>query len=126
MKCISPNVAARVARAACAMLLTAPLTFAFAQQQPARPALPPHGLTSNNATSGIGASDTLLTAKAKTALLAAKDVHSSQIKVTTAQGVVTLSGTVPSAAEKDRAEHTVQDLDGVVSVNNTLSVDAPR
>lgn len=45
--------------------------------------------------------------------------------MTTAQGVVTLSGTVPSAAEKDRAEHTVQDLDGVVSVNNTLSVDAP-
>ena len=118
MKRISQHVAACIAQAACAALVATP---AFAQQ-PAQ-SVPPHGLNSNSKNPGGGASDTLITAKAKAALLGAKDVHGSHIKVTTEHGVVTLAGSVPQADEKDRATRIVQDLDGVVSVNNTLNVD---
>lgn len=123
MKRISENAATCMVRFACAALLASPVTLSFAQQQ-AQPVPPPHGLASGNhgATSSGGAGDALITAKAKTALLATKDVHGSHIKVTTEQGVVTLTGTVSSAEEKARAEHAVQGLDGVTRVDDRLNV----
>jgi len=119
MKRIRSTVAGCIAGGACAALLTAP---AFGQQ-PTQPVPPPHGLASNSTQPGGGASDALITAKAKAALLAAKGVHSSRIDVGTERGVVTLSGTVSGAEERDRAGRAVQDLDGVVRVNNALKVD---
>lgn len=119
MKRIYRNVAACLARAGCAALLATP---AFAQQ-PSQSVPPPHGLASNAPTAGGTASDSVITAKAKAALLGAKGVHSSHIRVTTERGVVTLAGSVPQAQERDRATRIVQDLDGVTSVNNTLNVD---
>jgi len=122
MKRISQNVAACLVRIACAALFATP---AFAQQPRSQPVPSPHGLTTQGgATVGSGISDTVITAKAKAALLGAKDVHGSRIQVTTEQGVVTLAGVVPRAEEKDRATRVVADLDGVVSVNNALDVDA--
>ena len=119
----SPRGATRLAHAGVAMLFAASAASAFAQQ-PAQPVPPPHGLTSSGATAGSGTSDTVITAKAKAALLGAKGVHGSHIKVTTEQGVVTLSGRVPRADEKARAASVVQGVAGVVRVDNTLNVDA--
>jgi len=113
------RVATRLVGAGAAMLFAA---GAFAQQAQSVP--PPHGLTSSGGTAGSATSDTVITAKAKAALLGAKGVHSSHIKVTTEQGVVTLSGSVPRAEEKARAASVVQGVSGVATVDNALNVDA--
>jgi osmotically-inducible protein OsmY len=124
MKRLNGNWVAGVASVALAALAATPALAQ--QQQPGQAVPPPHGLTgsSTNASGGVG--DALITAKAKSALLGVRDVHGGRIGVTTNQGVVTLSGTVPNAAERDRAERTVQNLNGVSRVNNGLSVGAGR
>lgn len=100
---------------------------AVAQQQPPNQAVPPpHGLVGSSGNANSGVDDALITAKARSALLGTRDVHGGAIGVTTNQGVVTLSGSVPNAAARDRAERTVQNLDGVSRVNNGLSVGAGR
>lgn len=119
MKHLCRNVAVCVAHAACAALLATPVYA----QSPGLAVAPPHGLATGAGRPGGGAADALLTAKAKSALVTTRDVHGGRVGVATNQGVVTLSGTVHSFAEKDRAEHAVQGLNGVARVNNTLRVE---
>jgi hyperosmotically inducible protein len=52
-------------------------------------------------------------------------VKAGQIGVTTNGGVVTLTGQVPSAEAKQRAEAIASQTDGVVRVDNQLTVGAP-
>jgi hyperosmotically inducible protein len=66
-----------------------------------------------------------LTAKVKTALLAAADVKALQIDVDSKDGAVTLNGTQETAAAVDRAAAVARGTDGVASVENRLTVKAP-
>lgn len=71
---------------------------------------------------GEHVSDATITTKAKAELIAAKDVKASRVHVKTRRGVVSLTGTVPSAADKARAQEIVEGVAGVRSVKNHLKV----
>jgi hyperosmotically inducible protein len=70
-------------------------------------------------------SDSWLTAKTKIALFADNRVSGTQVNVETKNGVVSLRGTVDSAAAKAAAGEIAQGIDGVKSVQNNLQVVAP-
>jgi hyperosmotically inducible periplasmic protein len=66
--------------------------------------------------------DAAITAKVKTALIGEPGLKALQIDVDTADGVVTLSGTVDSRTSVNRAIQVAQAVQGVRSVDNRLSV----
>lgn len=66
--------------------------------------------------------DATVTTKVKAELLGAKDVKSAHIHVKTLKGVVWLTGTVPSAADRDSAQKVVEGVTGVMSVKNRLKI----
>ena len=66
--------------------------------------------------------DGALTTKIKTKLLATKDLKSTGIHVKTKDRVVNLTGSVPSAEQKQMALDTVKSVEGVDSVNDNLKV----
>ncbi len=72
---------------------------------------------------GSGLSDSVITARAKAALMGTDHVHSGDVHVTTTGAIVKLTGHVASAAEKQAAEEAVQKLDGVTAVRNELVID---
>jgi len=80
--------------------------------------------TSTGASTSIGTKvdDTAVTTKVKAELLSAKNVKSTHIHVKTRAGVVSLTGTVPSAEDKSGAEDVVSKVDGVASVRNHLKI----
>lgn len=67
-------------------------------------------------------SDSALTTKVKTALLAEKNLKSLGIKVESTAGVVTLSGTVPSEASIQQAVDVATHVKGVKDVHNSLEL----
>ena len=69
--------------------------------------------------------DSATTVKIKSALLADAEIKSLRIDVDTKDGAVTLSGTVPSAANAEQAATVAKGVDGVRSVANRLTVKAP-
>ena len=73
---------------------------------------------------GTGANDTWLWIKTRFDLAAADDLRDSTINVDVDNDVVTLSGTVASAAQKTRAETVAKAVEGVKSVRNQLKVQA--
>jgi hyperosmotically inducible periplasmic protein len=75
-------------------------------------------------TMGQHLDDGTITSKVKANLLTAKNVKSAHIHVQTRQGIVWLSGTVPSVADKAAAEEVVQNVSGVAGVKNHLRVAA--
>jgi len=66
--------------------------------------------------------DATITAKVKTALIGEPGLKALQINVDTANGVVTLSGTVDSPSSVDRVTRVVMAVQGVKLVDNRLSV----
>ncbi len=66
--------------------------------------------------------DATITAKVKTALIGEPDLEALKIDVDTADGVVTLSGTVDSRTKVSRAVQVAQAVQGVRSVDNRLTV----
>ena len=56
------------------------------------------------------------------ALLDDPDMSNSGIEVLDSNGIVTLRGTVPTRAARDRAEELVRNLAGVTSVINEIDV----
>ena len=66
--------------------------------------------------------DASITAKVKTALIAAPDLKGLAIDVDTVQNVVTLNGTVPSDDVRSRAERIAKEVEGVKEVKNFLLV----
>lgn len=66
--------------------------------------------------------DTEVTAKVKGALLGEPGLKSMQISVDTVGGVVTLTGTVDSQANSDKASARAMAIDGVENVVNKLVV----
>ncbi len=73
-------------------------------------------------TVGTGLNDGWLWVKARFDLAAADDLRDSTINVDVDKGVVTLTGTVASAAQKTRAEAVVKTVEGVTGVKNQLKV----
>lgn len=69
--------------------------------------------------------DSVITMKIKAAILNDPLLKVSQIKVTTVDGVVQLSGTVDSQQSIDRAVEVVKSQDGVKSVQSDLIVNGP-
>jgi hyperosmotically inducible protein len=65
-------------------------------------------------------SDAGITAKVKSALAADEMVKARNIDVDTVRGVVTLNGTVGSAAEKERAMQIARNTSGVSQVKDNL------
>ena len=68
--------------------------------------------------------DWMITAKVKAAILAdtALSANAKMVTVNTTNGIVTLSGGVPTKDEKDRIEDTVKHVQGVKKINNQLIV----
>ena len=75
-------------------------------------------------TVGTGVNDGWLWVKTRFDLAAADDLRDSTINVDVDKAVVTLSGTVASAAQKTRAEAVAKSVEGVTSVRNMLKVSA--
>lgn len=75
-------------------------------------------------TIGTGVNDGWLWVKTRFELAAADDLRDSTINVDVENGVVTLSGTVASAAQKTRAEQIVRTVEDVTNVRNNLRVAA--
>lgn len=66
--------------------------------------------------------DSALTTKVKAALLHSKHLKSLHIKVESTEGVVTLSGTVPTEAQIDQAVAVAKRVKGVTDVHNALEL----
>ena len=75
-------------------------------------------------TVGSGLNDGWLWVKTRFDLAAADDLRDSTINVDVNNGVVTLSGTVASAAQKTKAEQVAKAVEDVKSVRNNLKVGA--
>ena len=73
-------------------------------------------------TVGAGLNDGWLWVKARFDLAAADDLRDSTINVDVDNAVVTLTGTVASAAQRTRAEQVAKSVEGVKSVRNQLKV----
>jgi hyperosmotically inducible protein len=69
--------------------------------------------------------DTWITTKVKADLLASSNVPGTEVKVETVNGVVSLSGTVATQAEHDKAVTTAKGIKGVTRVDaSALKVNA--
>ena len=68
------------------------------------------------------AKDIAITAKINAALAADDKLSALRIDVDTKDGRVTINGTAPDAASRDRAKTLAAAVDGVVAVDNRLSV----
>lgn len=77
-----------------------------------------------SSTIGQGIQDSWLWTKTRAALAAADDLRDSTINVDVVNDVVTLKGTVASAAQKASAEKVAKGIEGVKSVKNELQVRA--
>ncbi|ENL1642383.1 molecular chaperone OsmY [Raoultella ornithinolytica] len=66
--------------------------------------------------------DSTITARVKAALIDDKNIRSSDISVKTENKVVTLSGSVDSAEQKDLAVNAAKTVKGVTTVNDQLNV----
>ena len=75
-------------------------------------------------TIGTGINDGWLWVKTRFDLAAADDLRDSTINVDVDKAVVTLTGTVASAAQRTKAEQVAKAVDGVTSVRNQLKVQA--
>jgi hyperosmotically inducible periplasmic protein len=69
------------------------------------------------------ASDTTITTAVKNKLAADPTTSAVRIDVDTSNGVVTLSGNVPTTAEKSEAERIARNTQGVTQVVNNISVE---
>lgn len=75
-----------------------------------------------SSTIGSGLNDSWIWFKVRAALAAADDLRDSTINVDVVDSVVTLKGTVASAAQKTSAEKVAKGIEGVKSVTNQLQV----
>jgi len=70
----------------------------------------------------VAVDDSVITAKVKSALVSDKEVSAMKINVTTKQGVVILTGSVPSAEAGDHVIKMVAAIEGVKDIQNQLQV----
>lgn len=93
---------------------------------PAPPSATPPAKSADSTGTGAkvadAVSDTSLTAKVKTALVAEPGLKSTSIEVSTKDAVVTLSGTVESSTDKAKARMVAENVQGVRNVIDKLSL----
>jgi len=77
-------------------------------------------LSAQSAKTGVAIDDAEITAKVKAAIFAEPGLKTLQISVDTVKGVVTLSGSVDSQANSDRAKALAGAVAGVNDVENRL------
>ncbi len=70
----------------------------------------------------VAMEDTEITTKVKAAIFAEPGLETLQISVDTVKGVVTLAGSVDSAAHSDKAKALAGAVSGVKEVNNQLAL----
>jgi hypothetical protein len=75
-------------------------------------------------TIGSGVNDGWIWTKTRAALATTNDLRDSTINVDVSNNVVTLSGTVGTAAQKTQAETVAKNIEDVKSVTNNLKVQA--
>ena len=75
-----------------------------------------------SAQAGVAMDDTAITTKVKAAIFAEPGLKTLQISVDTVKGVVTLSGSVDSQSNSDRAKQLAGTVAGVRDVENRLTV----
>ena len=75
---------------------------------------------------GEYASDAVITTKVKAAIVAEKDLSALDIAAETNNGVVTLTGTVATAAQADAAARVTRGVEGVKQVENKVKVDPAK
>ena len=83
-------------------------------------------MSEESAKTGVAIDDTEITAKVKAAIFAEPGLKTLQISVDTVKGVVTLTGSVDSKANSDRANGLAGAVSGVKSVNNQLVQQSPK
>ncbi len=83
-------------------------------------------LTLASAANATQRPDAWVTTKVKMALLTSDGVSASNVHVDTVDGRVSLHGSVPTEAEKSRAEQVAARVDGVAKVRNLLQIVAPK
>ena len=76
-------------------------------------------------TMGEKMDDASITAHVKSALMAHRSTSALKTKVSTTDGVVTVTGIARNAAEKSLVTKLVTDIDGVISVKNDMTIAAP-
>lgn len=109
---------------ACCAALTVPA--AYAQDKPGDTKVVVKDDTTAKMAKGAQAvSDTTITSEVKTRLMKDKVARGTSIDVDTKHGVVTISGAVPTEADKARIGRLVRHTSGVKSVENNLSVAGP-
>lgn len=82
-------------------------------------------LSDQTAKSGEAIEDATITTKIKTAILAEPGLKVLQINVDTMGGVVSLTGTVDSQANSDKAKQIASAVSGVRQVENRLVIKSP-
>jgi hyperosmotically inducible protein len=92
-----------------------PMAQAAAQGSPAQQAM---SQSEGNRTVPDKVADSWITTKVKSEFAAAKHVNATDISVSTVDGVVTLTGTVPSKQVKTKAVRIAHKVKGVKSVND--------
>jgi hyperosmotically inducible periplasmic protein len=105
---------------------TAPTPQTAPQSAPSPTTSPGTTSTDPGRTVGQTVDDATITAKVKAELAKADDVKAMDINVDTVSGAVTLKGAVDSKAQADRAETIAKGVEGVRSVQNTLTVKAGK
>jgi len=73
----------------------------------------------------VATDDASITARVRTVLMNDPEVGANQINVTTSGGVVTMTGSVDSSSDAQRAEQLARGVAGVRSVQSTLEVSPP-
>ena len=76
-------------------------------------------------TTGEKIDDASITAQVKSSLLSHRSTSAMKTKVSTTDGVVTVSGVAKNAAEKSLVTKLVTDIDGVSSVINNMTIAVP-
>lgn len=76
------------------------------------------------ANTGQAVTDTAITTQVKAAIMAEPGLKVMQIGVDTTNGVVTLTGTVNSQRDSDRAATVAKGVNGVSGVKNELAVNS--
>ena len=93
---------------------------------PAAPTTGVGGTPTEPGPGGLPPTDSSITAQVKTKLLGDPDVGGLRIDVDTQGQVVTLNGTVRSQAEKSRAVQLAREVEGVLRVDDKLTIEARR
>lgn len=70
----------------------------------------------------VPATDTSITAAVRTALMRDPETSALRVQVSTAEGKVTLKGTVPSATAKSKVVQLAKAVEGVKDVNDQITV----